>query len=118
MWECEWWSLYKIDASVKNHPRKNFPYRRLFSEEGHMKKIIDGRLFDYVQCDIDVPEHLRDYASNFLPISKNTVVSRDDISNLMKQYEEKENIMVHPKRMLISTFILTNGTGITPLLRF
>ena len=28
MWECEWWSLYKTDASVKSHLRKNFPYRR------------------------------------------------------------------------------------------
>ena len=27
MWECEWWSLYKTDASVKSHLRKNFPYR-------------------------------------------------------------------------------------------
>ena len=26
MWECEWWSLYKTDASVKSHLRENFPY--------------------------------------------------------------------------------------------
>ena len=25
IWECEWWSLSKIDASVKSHLRKNFP---------------------------------------------------------------------------------------------
>ena len=25
MWECEWWSLYKTDASVKSHLRENFP---------------------------------------------------------------------------------------------
>ena len=25
MWECEWWSLYKTDASVKSHLRKSFP---------------------------------------------------------------------------------------------
>ena len=36
----------------------------------------------------------------------------------MKQYAEKENIMVQPRRMLISSFILTNGTIITPLLLF
>ena len=24
MWECEWWSLYKTDASIKSHHRKNF----------------------------------------------------------------------------------------------
>ena len=65
MWECEWWPLYKTDASIKSHLRENFPYRRPLSEQGLMQRIIDGRLFDYVQCDIEVPEHLRDYFSNF-----------------------------------------------------
>ena len=118
MWECEWWSLYKTDASVKSHLRKNFPYRHPLSEEGLLRGIIDGRLFGYVQCDIEVPEHLRDYFSNFPPIFKITAVSRDDIGNLMKQYAEKENNMVQPRRMLISSFILTNGTTIIPLLLF
>ena len=118
MWECEWWSLYKTDASVKSHLRKNFPYRRLLSEGGLMQGIIDGRLFGYVQCDIRMPEHWRDYFSNFPPKFKNTAVSRDDIGNLMKQCAEKENFLVQPSRMLISSFILTNGTFITPLLLF
>ena len=118
MWECEWWSLYKTDASVKNHLRKNFPYRLPLSEEGLMQEIIDGHLFGYVQCDFEVPEHLRDFFSNFPPIFKNTAVCRDDIGNLMKQYAEKEHIMVQHRRMLISCFILTNGTNITPLLLF
>ena len=97
---------------------KNSPYRRPLSEEGLIQGIIDGRLFGYVQCDIEMPEHLRDYFSNFPPIFKNTVVSRDDIGNLMKQYAEKENIMVQPGGRLISSFIVTNGTIITPLLLF
>ena len=83
-----------------------------------MQRIIEGRLFGYVQCDIEVPEHLRNYFSNFPPIFKITLMGRDDIGNLMKQYEEKENIMVQPRRMLISSIILTNGTIITPLLLF
>ena len=57
-----------------------------------MQGIIDGRLFACVQCDIEVPEHLRDCFSNFPPVFKNTVVSRDDIGNLMKQCAEKEKI--------------------------
>ena len=65
-----------------------------------------------------MPEHLRDYFSNFPPIFKNTVVSKDDIGNLMKKYAEKEGIMPQPRRMLISSFILTNGTIITPLFLF
>ena len=118
MWECEWWSLYKTDASVKNHLREDFPYSRPLSEEGLLQGIIDGRLFGYVQSDIEVPEHLRNYFSNFLPIFKITVVSKDDIGNLMKQYAEKENIMAQLRRMLISSFILTNGTILTPLILF
>ena len=81
-----------------------------------MQGNIDEQLFGYVQCDIEMPEHLRDYFSIILPIIKSTVVSRDDIGNLMKQYAEKENVMVQPRRMLISSFILTNGIIITPLL--
>ena len=102
MWDCQWWSLYKTDASVKSHLRKDFPYRHPLSEAGLLHGIIDERFFGYVQCDIEVPDHLRDYFSNFPPIFKNTAVSRDDIGNLMKQYAEKENIMVQPRRMIIS----------------
>ena len=96
MWECEWWSLYKTDAPVKSYLRANFPYKRPLSEEQLLHQIIDGRLFGYVQCDIEVPEHLRDYFSNFPPIFKNTAVSRDDIGDLMKEYAEKEGIMPQP----------------------
>ena len=118
MWEPDWWSIYKTDASVKSHRRKNLPYRRPLSEEGLMQGFIDGRLFRYVQCDIEVPEHLLDYFSNFLLIFKNTAVSRDDFNNLMKQYAEKDNLLVQPRTMLISSYILTNGTIITPLFFF
>ena len=118
MWECEWWSFYKTDAPVKSCLRANFPYKRPLSEEQLLQQIIVVRLFGYVQCDIEMPEHLRDYFSNFPPMFENTVVSRDDIGNLMKEYAEKEGIMPQPRIMLISSFILTNGTIITPLLLF
>ena len=83
-----------------------------------MQRFIVGRLFGYVQSDIEVPEHMRDYFFNFFPIFKKTVVSRVDICHLMKEYAEKEGIMPQPRRMLISSFILTNGTIITPLILF
>ena len=70
MLECESWSLYKTDASVKSHLRENFPYRRPLTEEELLQRIIVGRLFGYVQCDIEMPENLRDSFSNF-PFLKN-----------------------------------------------
>ena len=81
-----------------------------------MQKI--KRLFRYVQCDLKVPEHLNAYFANFPPIFKNTVLSRNEIGDLTKEFAEKEGIMSQPRRMLISSFHLKNGTIITPLLLY
>ena len=118
MWECKWWDLYRTVAPVKIYHRAQFHNKRHLSEEQLLQGIIDGRLFGYVQCDIEVSEHLRHYFSNFPPIFRKTVVSRNDIGNLMKEYAEKERIIPQPTRMLRSRFILTNCTIITPLLLF
>ena len=88
------------------------------SEEQLLQVFFDRQIFGYVQCDNEVPEHLRSYFSNFPPLFKNTKVSKEDIGNLMKEHAEKENNMAQPIRMLISSFVLTNGTIITALLLF
>ena len=116
MWECNWWELYRTDATVKNHLRTSFPYQRPLSEERLMQEIKSRKLFGSHQCDIKVPEHLKAYLANFPPIFKNTVVSRNDTGDLLKEYAEKERIMSQPGRMLISSFHLKNETVITHLL--
>ena len=83
-----------------------------------MQEIKSRRLFGYIQCDLKVPEHLKAYFANFSPIFKNTVVSRNDIGDLMKEYAEKEGIMSQPRILLISSLHLKNGTIITPLLLY
>ena len=118
MWECEWWSLIKTDASVQSHLRQNFLYKGSLSEERLTKKITDGKLFGYVQCDSKVPQLLRRYFSNFPPTVKNTIVSKKDLGTLMKDYAEKENFMFQARGKPISSFRLTNGTLIIPLLLF
>ena len=83
-----------------------------------MQEIKSRKLFGYVQCDLKVPEHLKAYFANFPPLFKITVASRNDIVDLMKEYAEKEGIMSQPRRMLISSFHLKNGTIIFPLLLY
>ena len=117
MWECEWWRLYKTTKTVKQHIREHFPYRRSFAAEQLLEEIKEGKLFGYVQCHIEVPEILRSKFDTFPPIFKNTLVSKNDIGDLMKTYAE-EGIMSQPRKMLISSFTLQNGTLITPLLLF
>ena len=69
-----------------------------------------------MQCDIEVPENLRSNFANFPPIFKNTLVSKSDFGELMKNYAEEEKLLSQPRKMLISCFTLQNGTLITPLL--
>ena len=71
-----------------------------------------------MQCDIEVPESLRSKSVNFNPIFKNTLVSRSDIGDLMKDYAEDEKLLFQPRNMLISSSTLQNGTLTTPLLLF
>ena len=118
MWECEWWRLYKTTKTVKQHIREHFPFRRSLAAEQFLEEIKKEKLFGYVQCDIEVPENLRASFANFPPIFKNTLVSKSDIGDLMKNYAEEEKLLSQPREMLISIFTLQNGTLITPLLLF
>ena len=116
MWECEWWRLYKTTTNAKLHIRDIFPYRRSLTEQQLLEGIKKGNLFGYLQCDIEVPENLRENFANFPPVFKNIIVSKNDIGDLMKTYAEEEGIMCQPRKRLISSFTLQNGTLITPLL--
>ena len=118
MLECEWWNLYKTTTGVKEHLRESFPYKRPLREESLLEQIRSDKLFGYVQCDIEVPEELKEKFANFPPIFKNTNVGRHDIGSLMKDYAEKEGLLSQPRKMLISSYFLENGTLITPLLLF
>ena len=60
MRECKWWDL--------NHVRKNFPYKLPLSSEKLLVRIEEVNLFGYVQCDLEVPEELRERFANFPPI--------------------------------------------------
>ena len=59
MLECACWNLHKTTTCVKEHLRESFPYKRPPREETLLEQITSGKLFGYVQCDIEVPEELK-----------------------------------------------------------
>ena len=67
---------------------------------------------------MEVLRNFRANFGNFRPSFKNTLVSKNDIGDLMKTYAEEERIRCQPWKMLISSFTVQNGTLITPLLLF
>ena len=56
-------------------------------EERLSEKIKSWSLFVYVQCDIEVPENLREIFTNFPPISKDNNIGRGDNRLFMKNYK-------------------------------
>ena len=109
---------HKTDNIVKQHLRGSFHYKMPRREERLLENIKSGSLFGYVQCDIQVPEKLREVFANFLPIFENINVGRDDIGPFMKEHAEKEGFLTLPVGMLKSNYFLENGTIITPLQLF
>ena len=58
IWDCDWWSLYEAYASVRNHRGEEILSQRSLTEERLLQETIDGRLLGYVECDVEVPDHL------------------------------------------------------------
>ena len=103
MYQCDWWKIYKTDDIVKQRMRKSFPYNLPLKEERLSENMKSGNLFDYFQCDVEIPENLREAFANFLPIFRNLNVGRDIIGPFMKEYAEKEGLWTRTRRMLISS---------------
>lgn len=51
--------------------------------------ILNDELFGYLKLTINVPEHLIDKYSEFLPIFKNAQIDLQDIGDLMQDYCKK-----------------------------
>ena len=118
MRECEWWDQVQKSSILKDHVRKNFPYKLPLSSETPLTRIHEDKLFGYVQCDLEVPEELREQFANFPPIFKNCDVGRENIGKFMLEYAEKNALLLKPQRMLILSYNLNSGIVITPLLKF
>ena len=108
--------MYRTDNFVEQHLRESFP-NTMPLKDRLLQNIKSGSLFGYVQCDIEVPESLREAFANFPPIFKNIIVGRDDTGLFMKEYAQK-GLLTQIRGMLISSYFLENGTIITPLLLF
>ena len=101
---------------AKQHIRETVPYKRSIEEKQLFEEIKNGNVLSYVGCEIEVTENLRPKAGKFPPISKNTLVSKNEIGELMKKYSQEVGLMSQPRQMSISSFTIHNGTLAATLL--
>jgi len=69
-------------------------------------------------CDIETPEELKLKFEEFCPMFKNTMVSRDDIGEHMREYAERNNVFKKPRRMLIGSYFGEKSLLITLLVKW
>ena len=108
MWECEW----KLEAKQPHRPKWTMTQNEILTA------VIDGTLFGMVECDVRVPDNLREHFAEMQPILKNTTVTRDDIGPYMRQYAVEHNILTKPRRMLVGSYRGDKILLTTPLLRW
>ena len=117
MWECDWKEIRK-EPDVKSF--LDIPRHRKWTmtQQQIITAVVDGTLFGMVECDVRVPDNLREYFAEMQPVFKNTTVTRDDIGPYMRQYAEEHNILTKPRRMLVGSFHGIKLLLATPLLRW
>ena len=117
MWECDWKELRK-DPDVKSFlaPARRQKWKMM--SHSIIAAVIDGTLFGMIECDVRVPDNLREYFAEMQPVFKNVTVTRDDIGPYMRQYAEEHNILTKPRRMLVGSYRGDKILLTTPLLRW
>ncbi|CAB4021097.1 Zinc finger and SCAN domain-containing 22, partial [Paramuricea clavata] len=121
-WECEWRDMKKRNSALQRfiatHLRRPLDKLKTMTKQSIINAVKNDKLFGCVECDIHVPESLREYFKEMCPIFKNTEIRREDIGEFMKSYAEENNIMPRPRRSLIGSMIGKKIMLATPLLKW
>ena len=75
-------------------------------------------MFGFVECDIEVPDHLKEYFSEMTPILKNIDICLDDIGEFMQNYAKEHSIKDVPCRLLIGSYFEKKIGLMAPLLKW
>ena len=121
LWECEWKEMRRTPA-VRKCLDAAFPRRRhvrwTMTSQQILNGVRAGTVFGMIECDIRVPEELREHFAEMQPVFKNISLMREDLGPFMRRYAEEHNIMKTPRRMLVGSYCGDKILLATPLLRW
>ena len=124
IYECEWYRTKATPAvkefvnSMHTSNKWSNSHKKGATEEEILTAVRNGEVFGIVECDIGVPETLRNIFDEMAPIFKNVPVGQDDIGDHMQQYAEELNLLTKPQKMTIGSLFGEKMMIITPLLRW
>ena len=78
------------DYLAQHHTYTHF--KKYLIQDQVIQYIKDGHLFGFIECDIEVPDHLKEYFSEMTPIFKNVDICLDDVGEFMQEYAKQHKI--------------------------
>ena len=121
-WECEWGTEKTTNKDLQRfiatRLRRPLDKVKTMTLQSILSAVKNETLFGCVECDIHVPNNLRERFSEMCPIFKNTNISRDDIGDFMRTYAEENDVMKQPRRSLIGSMFGEKILLATPLLKW
>ena len=107
IWEKDWQALLTQRPDIKfylSQHRTFTHFKKYLTQDKIIQYIQDGHLFGFVKCDIEVPDHLKEYFSEMTPVLKNIDVCLGDVGEFMQEYAKQHNIKDVPRRLLIGSY--------------
>ena len=102
IWGKDWEALLtqqpEIKAYISQH-RTYAHFKKYLNQDQIIQYIQDRRFFGFVECDIEVPDQLKEYFSEMTPILKNVDVCLNDVGELMQEYAKQHNIKDVPRHL-------------------
>ena len=108
IWEKDWQALLTQQPEIKAYILQHRTYthfKKYQNQDQIIQYIQEGCLFGFVECDIEVPDQVKDYFSEMTPIFKNVDVCLDDVGEVMQEYAKQHNIKDVPRRLLIGSYL-------------
>ena len=124
MWECEWQRQKHHNTHIKQFIQSRFPALKPFqsaspiAEQAVLDAVKNDTLFGLIECDIHVPNRLKDHFSELQPIFKNMSVVRQHVGPFMCEYAEKNKLLTQPCRTLVGRFFGEKIILATPLVKW
>ena len=122
VFECQWRRLKKTNSQVQHFLSTKFQrpldHHETLTKDQILRAICNESLFGVVECDVQVPDHLKPKFAEMCPIFKNTEISRNDIGEYMKAFAEEQNIMPQARRSLIGSYCGEKVLLATPLIKW
>ena len=110
------------DPAVKKCLDAAFPRRQharwTMTSHQILTGVPSGTLFGLIECDVCVPEALREHFAEMQSVFKNIRLMPGDLSPFMRRYAEEHHTMANPRRMLVGSYRGDKILLVTPLLRW